>query len=64
MFIFKDLKLNIVTNIIYRYKVDSLTLFLLTIINLLIYIRYIIWYSTFVKGIKSRRGFVIDKRSI
>ena len=41
MFIFKDLELNIVVDIIYRRKVDSLTLFLLTVIDLLIYVRYI-----------------------
>ena len=41
MFIFKDLELNIVVDIIYRRKVDSLTLFLLTVVDLLIYVRYI-----------------------
>jgi hypothetical protein len=41
VFIFKDLKLNIVVNVIYGRKVDSLTLFLLIIIDLLIYVRYI-----------------------
>jgi len=41
VFIFKDLELNIVVDIIYRRKVDSLTLFLLTVVDLLIYVRYI-----------------------
>jgi hypothetical protein len=41
VFIFKDLKLNIVVNVIYRHKVDSLTPFLLTVIDLLIYVCHI-----------------------
>jgi hypothetical protein len=41
VFIFKDLELNVVINVIYKYKVDSLMLFLLTIIDLLIYVRHI-----------------------
>ena len=41
MFIFKDLKLNIVVNVIYGHKVDSLTPFLLTVVDLLIYVRHI-----------------------
>jgi hypothetical protein len=40
--IFKDFKINIVINAVYRRKVDSLTLLLLTFINLLTYIYYII----------------------
>jgi len=42
MSVFKDFKLNIVVNIVYRRKVNSLTLLLLTFINLLTYICYII----------------------
>ena len=42
MFIFKDLELDVVVDVIYRRKVDSLTLFLLTVVDLLIYIYYII----------------------
>jgi hypothetical protein len=38
--VFKDFVLNIVVNISYRRKVDSLSLFLLTFINLLTYICY------------------------
>jgi hypothetical protein len=41
VFIFKDLELNIVVNVIYRRKVDSLTLFLLIVVDLLIYVRHI-----------------------
>jgi len=41
VFIFKDLKLNIVINVIHRRKVDSLTPFLLTVVDLLIYVRHI-----------------------
>ena len=40
--VFKDFKLNIVVNVIYRHKVDSLTLFLLTFANLLTNICYTI----------------------
>ena len=40
--VFKDFKFNIVVNVIYRRKVDSLTPLLLTFINLLTYIYYII----------------------
>jgi hypothetical protein len=40
--VFKDFKLNVIVNVIYRRKVDSLTLLLLTFINLLTYIYYII----------------------
>jgi len=40
--IFKDFKFNIVVNVSYRHKVDSLALLLLTFINLLAYICYII----------------------
>ena len=38
--VFKDFKLNIVINIIYRRKVDSLALLLLTFTNLLTNICY------------------------
>jgi hypothetical protein len=41
VFIFKDLELDVVVDVIYRRKVDSLTLFLLTVVDLLIYVRYI-----------------------
>jgi hypothetical protein len=36
--IFEDFVLNIVVNVSYRYKVDSLSPFLLTFINLLTYV--------------------------
>jgi hypothetical protein len=42
MFIFKDFKLNIIINVVYKYKVDSLILFPLVFLNLLTYIFYII----------------------
>ena len=42
MSIFKDFKFNIVINVSYRLKVDSLTPLLLTFVNLLAYIYYII----------------------
>ena len=41
MFIFKDLELDVVVDVIYRRKVDSLTPFLLTVVDLLIYVRHI-----------------------
>jgi hypothetical protein len=41
VFIFKDLKLDVVIDVIYGRKVDSLTPFLLTVIDLLIYVRHI-----------------------
>jgi hypothetical protein len=40
--VFKDFKINIVVDAVYRRKVDSLTLLLLTFTNLLSYICYII----------------------
>jgi len=40
--VFKDFKINIVVNVIYRRKVDSLALLLLTFADLLAYIYYII----------------------
>jgi len=40
--VFKDFKINIVVNAVYRHKVDSLTPLLLTFIDLLTYICYII----------------------
>ena len=40
--VFKDFKFNIVIDVSYRLKADSLTLLLLTFINLLAYICYII----------------------
>ena len=40
--IFKDFKINVVVNAVYRRKVDFLTPLLLTFINLLAYIYYII----------------------
>ena len=43
--IFKDFKLDIVINAIHRYKVDSLTLLLLTFTNLLTNIYHSIQYS-------------------
>ena len=42
VFIFKDFKLNIVINISYRHRVNSLTLLLLAFINLLTNIYHII----------------------
>ena len=41
MFIFKDLELDVVVDVIHGRKVDSLTLFLLTVVDLLIYVRHI-----------------------
>ena len=43
--VFKDFKINIVVNAVYRHKVDSLTPLLLTFIDLLTYICYIIQRS-------------------
>jgi hypothetical protein len=40
--VFKDFELDIVVDVVYRRKVDSLTLLLLTFANLLAYICYII----------------------
>jgi hypothetical protein len=40
MSVFKDFELNIVVNVVYRHKVDSLTLFLLTFADLLADICY------------------------
>ena len=40
MSVFKDFEINIVINIIYKYKVDSLTPLLLTFADLLAYICY------------------------
>ena len=42
VFIFKDFKFNIVINISYRYKVNSLALLLLTFINLFADVYYTI----------------------
>jgi hypothetical protein len=41
VFILESFKLNIVINIAYKFEVDSLTLLLLTFVNLLTYIYYI-----------------------
>jgi hypothetical protein len=40
--ILKSFELNIVVNIAYRFKVNSLALLLLTLVDLLTYIRHII----------------------
>jgi hypothetical protein len=40
--VFKDFKINIVIDVIYRREVDSLALLLLTFADLLAYIYYII----------------------
>jgi hypothetical protein len=40
--VFKDFKINIVVNVIYRYKVNSLSLLLLTFANLLTNVCYTI----------------------
>jgi hypothetical protein len=40
--VFKDFEINIVINAVYRRKVDSLTLLLLTFVNLLAYICHIV----------------------
>jgi hypothetical protein len=40
MSVFKDFEFNIVINIVYRYKVDSLALLLLTFTDLLTNIYY------------------------
>ena len=42
MLIFKDHELDVVVDVIHRRKVDSLTPFLLTVVDLLIYVRYIV----------------------
>jgi hypothetical protein len=42
MSIFKDFKINVVINVVYRRKVDSLTLLLLTFVDLLTYVCYTI----------------------
>jgi hypothetical protein len=52
VFILKSFKLNIVVNIAYRFKVNSLALLLLTLVNLLTYVRYIREYKTLVSGVE------------
>ena len=44
--VFKDFEFNIVVDVSYRYKVNSLAPFLLTFVNLLTYICHTIQYST------------------
>jgi hypothetical protein len=52
VFILKSFKLNIVVNIAYIFKVNSLALLLLTLVNLLTYVRYIREYKTLVSGVE------------
>jgi len=40
--VFKDFEINVVVNAVYRRKVDSLTLLLLTLTDLLSYICHVI----------------------
>ena len=52
VFVFKDFKLDITIDVAYKYKVDSLTLFLLIFVDLLTYIYYIKEYKMFINNIK------------
>ena len=59
MFIFKDFKLDIIVNILFKYKINSLILILSTFFNLILYVYYIIN----VKSVISRKEFITNKRS-
>ena len=61
VFILKSFKLNIVINITYKFKVNSLALLLLTLINLLTYIYYIRERRTFISSIEDQREFITGK---
>ena len=59
--ILKSFKLNIVINIAYRFKVNSLALLLLTLVDLLTYICYIREHKTSISSIEDQREFVTGK---
>jgi len=63
MFIFKDLKLDIIVNILFKYKINSLTLVLSAFSDLILYIYYIIRRKSFIKSVISREEFITNKRS-
>ena len=67
MSIFKDFKINIVVNTVYRYKVDSLTPLPLTFINLLTYICHTVYIAGgrgFIRSIKAVSGSVTVYRRV
>jgi hypothetical protein len=56
--ILKSFKLNIVINIAYKFKVNSLAPLLLTLVDLLTYICYIRERKTSISGVEDRREFI------
>lgn len=67
VFVFKGLELDIVANVIYRRKVDSLTLLLLPFVDLLTYICYIAFVLSIVSQeefVTSRRGLITSRRGM
>ena len=64
--VFKDFKIDVVINAIYRYKVNSLTLLPLTFIDLLAYICHTVYVAGgrgLVKSIKAvNRSITVRRR--
>ena len=56
MSIFKDFEFNIVINVVYRRKVDSLALLLLAFADLLSNICHTVWYRVVHSGCKRSYG--------
>jgi hypothetical protein len=64
VFVFEDFELDILINVAYRFEVDSLTPLLLTFVDLLAYVHYIVEHRTSVSSVKDRREFVMGRSSL
>jgi hypothetical protein len=58
VFILESFKLDIVSDVVYRFKVNSLALLLLTLVDLLTYVCYIREHRTSISSIEDQREFI------
>jgi hypothetical protein len=58
VFILESFKLNIVSDVAYRFEVNSLALLLLTLVDLLTYVCYIREHRTSIISVEDRREFI------
>jgi hypothetical protein len=59
--ILESFKLNIISDVAYRFKVNSLALLLLTLVDLLIYVYYIKEHRTSISSVEDRREFITSE---
>jgi len=62
--ILESFELDIVIDVAYKFEVNSLTLLLLTLVDLLTYVYYIRERKTSISGVEDRREFVTGEERL